>query len=237
GWPWGSIPRYSRPPLPHLSFWDWFRPRLYKSAYTGGALGAFVGILPGVFLAAGSTAIGHPAAWNIVWMFGGAAGGMLRGWNPGNRMGTFIRRKLGWERFWKIAGLLSGAALGFAASLPFIYLVFPLIVGPIMGAWAGIGGGQRIWFAGRRLGWERIWTVAWALGAAMSGMGLAFLISAGPPGLWFSQLAEQVRLWMLTQNASEPTIIVALGGLGGLLGGAVAGFFGDLFARLAGLLD
>jgi hypothetical protein len=130
---------------------------------------------------------------------------------------------------------MAGAGLGGFIGLALgWWAIFPVFVGLGIGAWLGRNAGRKLWQAGTRVGWERIWAGFGALGAAILGWRLAAWLGAGSFSI---QLASSFSAWISDQSASLVLVALGVGALGGALGGAVAGTLADLFARVFNLLD
>ncbi len=203
----------------------------------GGPIGLLAGLLIGAILSTGGWAIGHQPAWYILWAGGGAAAGYARSWQPSYRLGIWVRVYIGWERFWKAVGLVFGVLIGGALGAVWFFLVLPLFVGLIGGGWVGYKLGEKVYLAGQKYGWERIWATSGAVATAILGGVTAGLVGAGVLGSWPNHQAELLGIWMAGQGASWFIVWAATGGLVGALGGAFSGVLADLVARLAGLGD
>jgi len=241
---WGSTtPRPTQPPTrtyPIFSgrgFWHTVGRKGLLSLRYGGASGALAGVIPGALVALGAGALEHPAAWAVLLALGGAIGGGLRGWRPANRLGLMVTRLIGWQRFWQVIGLLTGAALGGLITLPVFFLIFPLIAGLFLGSKVGLIAGRKIWMLGRPLGWERIWAGWSAVSMTLLGAAFSGWVGGGLFGQWTGGLSSSLAGWIIGQTESQILAWLALGGLGGALGGALSGYFVDLIARLFGLKD
>jgi hypothetical protein len=150
-------------------------------------------------------------------------------------MSLRVDQTVGWQRVLPAFGILGGAALGgFIGIAIGWWAVFPVFLGLLGGAWLGRNAGRKLWQAGTRLGWERIWAGVGALSAALLGWRLASWLGAGSLSI---QLANSFSAWITSQSASLVLVALGVGALGGALGGAVAGTLADLFARLLNLLD
>jgi hypothetical protein len=218
--------------------WSWVRPRLAKSLAYGGGLGAVAGLAPGALVGVASWSAGDAVAWGLLWALGGVAGGLLRGWQPAYRLSHWIKRTIGWHRFWPLVGILAGAGTGGLLGLLFgWWLILPVFLGLILGGWLGAAAGRKVWLAGRRVGWERIWAVGGTLAAGATGFLLARWASASGLGALADHLAGEAAFWMIDHSASWGLVWTLIGAAGGALGGAVAGIFSDLLARFSGLLD
>jgi serine/threonine protein kinase len=220
----------------------WVSPRLSKSLFVGGGLGALVGALIGGLAGLASASSDEIAAMTLLWALGGAAAGVLRGWKPGYRMSRWVDRNIGWHRLLPILGLLVGAMVGML--LGFIigwWAIIPVFVGMFYGARLGKKAGRKVVMMGSRIGWDRLWAGLSALVAALFGLRLAVWLSAGAMGSMVAQGAASLSGWLtglLSGSASDLLIIAVVSGVfcGGLAG-AVSGSLTDLFARLSGLVD
>ncbi len=228
-----SRPIYNPPP----NFWEWLRAKTWKSLIYGGGYGALIGILPGVITGLATFSFGSLPSWNLLWALGGASGGLLRGYQPSYRFGSWVNRHIGWRRFWKGAGIGLGVSLGFLTMLPFIWMIVPPILMMVLGGMLGSSAGEKIWLLGARAGWERIWAVTGTAGTALVGFIAAWLFSHTGIGIMTFDLANQLMGWLQAQSAGWNLIWAIVGGLAGSFGGALAGFLADLFARLFGLVD
>jgi hypothetical protein len=220
----------------------WASERLKKSLQVGGLQGALAGALPGTVIGLMNWSAGTPLDWAMVLGLGGGAAGLLRGWLPGHRLAGVIEQYVGWERFWKLFGMVIGAAIGgifclLIFGLLLIWAVVPVILGVVLGGQAGFAVGGKIWSGGKTVGWQRIWGVISAIGAGAIGLGLSKLIA--PVGL--NQLGAQLAVGLLpfaANNSASWAMLWALAGAtGGALVGAVIGIFIDLGGRFSGLVD
>lgn len=237
----GTWPRVSFSPRPIFTppagVWERVRTKVWKSALYGGGMAALLGGLSGAVLGASGMALSHLATWSLLWSVGGAAGGMLRGYQPSYRFGWWVNRNIGWRRFWKGAGIGLGVSLGFLTMLPWVFLVVPSILMMVLGGMVGSSAGQKIWLLGARVGWERIWAVTGTASTAFLGLGATWLMSHTGAGALSYSLANQLAAWLQSQSAGWTLIWAVVGALAGSLGGALAGFISDLFARFFGLVD
>jgi hypothetical protein len=164
---------------------------------------------------------------------GGAAGGVSRGWQPGYRLAELIDRWIGWQRFWRTAGLIIGACLGLVFGFVFFWAVVPLIIGPLFGARAGRSLGEKIWLSGRTLGWQRIWA---ALAAALTaGFGWVIAGLVGASGV--SELGLSMALVLEYSGVRELLTAILSGAFCSALGGLTAGIVSDFVAGMLGLAD
>jgi hypothetical protein len=152
-------------------------------------------------------------------------------------MASLIDRYIGWRLFWQAIGLLGGLIGGGMLGMLFVWAVFPVILGLVLGAQAGRYLGTKIYQAGNFLGWERIWGALSAAGFGALGYGLARLIGLAGINAFGLNLAEG-----LLPFAANGTFLWALtwvfaGALFGAVSGAVAGIGADLIGRLSGLVD
>jgi hypothetical protein len=217
---------------------DTFRSRVYKSIAVGGGIGALAGVLPGAVAGVAFWSADNVAAWGLVWALGGASAGMARGWRPWYRFSLWVNQWIGWHRVWQGAGLLLGAVGGaFAGLIIGWWAIFPIFIGIYWGARVGMASGRRIWQAGNRFGWERIWAVAGAVGAALLGWMVAGWASASGLGSLADGFASSLGGWIIDHFNSWTLVWAVVGAIGGALGGAIAGTFADLFGRLSGLVD
>jgi serine/threonine protein kinase len=212
--------------------------------------GAAWGLLPGLGVALFALALGAAtsAVWGWTVVLGAALAGLQLGWQPGERLGSAISLRLGWRRFWMGGGGMFGAVSGAGfAALPGL-LTGPGVIlfalgGGALGGMLGSLAGQRLWLAGSRLGWDRLWRVA----AAVSAVGLGTL--AVTPLMWPPlaasgvAAAQALTTWLsatlaaaLTTSAAGDLAWVAslmVGTLLGALGGAAAGLALHGIIRLA----
>jgi serine/threonine protein kinase len=221
--------------IPHRSK-DWRRMLAASLAY-GGGTGALAGLLPGALIAFTAFYLETAPALSLMWAFGGAAGAALRGTKIGQRLGLVIAQHLGWRRFWQATGLILGAAAGGILSLPFALAIFPIFIGVLSGARIGYATGNRIWLAGNRLGWERMWALTAGVTAALLGAGAAWLASVSPLGSLAYSLSELLAGALGNLQLAPVWLALASGALAGLFGGAVAGLMIDLSARITNLTD
>jgi serine/threonine protein kinase len=204
-------------------FSTWLRPRLSQSIVVGGARGALAGVIPGALLGLSGWTFTWVSTWVLLCAVGGVSAAAWRGWQPGKRLAKMITRYIGWERWWRIAGLGTGALLGTLLGMIFWWAIFPIFLGMFAGARLGMQLGRKIWLIGIPYGWERIGAVSGTIATAALGGLLAYFLSASALGAYAYQPVTQLAGWLAAQGA-HPLL-------------AVAGFFSDLSARLAGLLD
>lgn len=230
-----NIPRY--PNLRSFTLNNWVRPRAYKSFTIGGAQGAAAGALLGMLVSLINWFSGDVMAWSLLFPLGGTAGGLLRGWKPGHRLGSIISRYIGWKRFWEGFGLVTGAVIGLMMGMVFIWAVIPVILGLILGAQTGKYVGGKIYQFGSVLGWERIWAGLSALSAAGIGFGVAKLAGTLGMNAFGAQLANALLPFAVDGSALSAVGWALAGGAGGAIAGGLAGIAADLFGRLSGLVD
>ena len=207
----------------------WAGPRVAKSFLVGGGLGALAGLLPGAAVATATHGLGDAAAWSLLFALGGAAGGLLRGWGPGYRLGDWLDRHVGWTLLWQGAGMVLGAVLGLMLGMVFWWAVFPIFLGVFLGARLGAAAGRWVWMAGKRFGWGRICAVLG--GGIAAGLGWLFAGWAASGGL-----GDSISGWIGGGPANLDWTWALAGALCGGLGGAIGGSIADLFARLSGLV-
>ena len=209
---------------------SWAGQRIIKSVLIGGGLGAAAGALPALLLAAASHSAGETAALTLLIALGGATGGLLRGWEPGYRLGGWLDRHLRFPWLWQGAGMLVGGAVGTALGLVFWWAIFPVVLGLVLGARAGAEAGKLLWQAANRIGWGRIW-------AALGGAGAGYL--GWQIGSWAARggLDQLLFSWLPADLFGVAWAWLLAGALSGALGGALAGVTADLLARLVGLRD
>jgi serine/threonine protein kinase len=220
----------------------WASPRLAKSLFIGGGLGALVGALIGGLAGLASASLDEVIAMTLLWALGGAAAGMMRGWKPGYKMSVWVDSQIGWHRLLPIFGLLAGAMVGML--LGFIigwWAIIPVFVGMFYGARLGKKAGRKVVVMGNRIGWDRLWAGLSALVAALFGLRLAVWLSGGAMGSMAAQGAASLSGWfsgLLSGSASDLLVVAVVSGVfcGGLAG-AVSGSLTDLFARFSGLVD
>ena len=145
----------SQPLIPRGFVRNWVRQQAYKSVKVGGLQGAMVGAVPGAAIGLYGWLSGDLLAWTLLISLAGAAGGLLRGWKPGHRLASLIDRHIGWKLFWEGIGLAAGVTIGGMVGMIFIWAVFPVILGLVLGAKTGIYLGRKIWQLGQPFGWEQ----------------------------------------------------------------------------------
>jgi serine/threonine protein kinase len=220
------------------NWWStWLRPRLSKSLVVGASRGTLAGVIPGALLGLSGWTFTWISTWVLLWVIGGVSAAAWRGWLPGSRLARMVTRYIGWERWWRIAGLGIGALLGTLLGMIFWWAIFPIFLGMFAGARLGMQLGRKIWLIGIPYGWERIGAVTGTIATAALGGLLVYFLSASVLGAYAHQPVMELANWLATQEAHPLLVSSITGALGGALGGAVAGFFSDLSARLAGLLD
>jgi hypothetical protein len=215
----------------------WVRQRAQKSLLVGGGQGALVGSIPGAMLGLYAWASGEMLAWSLLLGVGGAAGGLLRGWLPGQKLAALIDRYVGWKFFWESLGLLVGMVAGGLLTLPFLMMVFPVLLGLILGAQTGRYLGGKIWRLGNFAGWERLWGVVSALGFAGMGFGLSRLLGLLGVNAFGASLASGLLPFAANDSFFWAIIWTLAGAVGGALSGWLAGFFADLAGRVSGLVN
>jgi hypothetical protein len=151
----------------------------------------------------------------------------------------WVDRAIGWQRVMQglglLAGGLGGGLFGFVIGW---WAIIPVFIGLFLGARKGMLLGSKIWAAGLRYGWERIWAVLSAGAWGLAGWLLLSWIASGGIGVWAQGLAGAAGLW-LSQYLENPLLLewTLPGALAGAFGGAISGALTDLFARLSGLVD
>lgn len=238
-WPSNSGTFFPRPAFQQVGFWNWARPRIARSLLVGGGYGLLAGAILAALINLAAGSLGQAAAWGLLCSLGGAAAGVLRGWKPGYRLSLWVEQSVGWQRvlqgFGLLAGALGGGLFGFVIGW---WAVIPIFIGLFLGAKKGVLLGSKIWSAGTRYGWDRIWSILGAVGSGAAGWLILSWISAGSLGGFFQQYTGEAVLWLAQSVESSPILEWALtGALAGAFGGAVAGTLSDLSSRLAGLLD
>lgn len=212
----------------------WLRQWIASSFIIGGGQGALAGFIPGALVAFLCWAEGAPFNWSLIFLLGGAAGGLLRGWQPGYQLAELIDRHLGWKRFLQGAGLVLGAACGTVLGMLISWAVIPVILGLVLGARAGAYVGSKVWQLGSGLGWVRIWAGISGLMAAGIGLGAAKLFAE----IGLNLLGEKLSAGLALLGGGDlPLAMLWLfaGGASGALFGAFSGVLVDLGGRLARL--
>lgn len=221
----GRSPRQLR-----LGQWLW---RITYLSMIGGGLGALVGALPGLLMGAAAAFGGIELNWMLLLPLGGALGGGWRGWAPGQRVGRWVDRTVGWRQVVEGLGMVFGAIVGLAVGIVLVWAIVPVFVFPFLGARIGRRAGNWLWQVGLPVGWPQIWAGVAAVCMAAAGWVIAGAAGAGGLAgfgpLIFSGLAEAGVRPLLT------TILSAAFNSG--LGGFTAGLFSDLVARFLGLVD
>ena len=219
-----------RSPAQGVASWLW--RRTYRSLWIGGGYGALAGALPG--LGAGLFAsAGGELPWTLLVAMGGAVGGFVRGWFPGQRVGRWLERHLGWRSVLEWVGLGIGGLLGLTISILLLWNIVPVIIAALLGALVGRELGCRLWAMGKLWGWHKIWASLVALMVGAAGWVIAGL--AGTGGM--DQLVPYFQL-ALTYGSVRPFLMDLLSGaFAGALGGLVAGAFSDFVFGLLGLTD
>ena len=226
-----------RPLIPQGMLGRWLRQRATKSLLVGGAQGAMAGAVPGMALGLYNWFGGETLAWSVMMVIGGILGGLLRGWSPGRKLAGLIDHYLGWKIFWEAVGLIGGVVLGGMLGLIFIWAVFPVIIGLLLGAQVGRFAGRTIYQVGSLFGWERIWAGFSAVGFGALGFGLAKLLGMLGVQAFGSNLAAGLLPFAANESLMWAGIWMIAGGTGGALSGGLAGTVADLIGRLSGLVD
>lgn len=228
------------PPAPTpVSSWlrTWVQPRLQKSVLVGGSLGALIGALPGLLYGSASSAEDPLAIWALFWVLGGASAGLWRGYKPGYRLGLWIERRMGWERFWTGAGMVNGAIIGTLIGGLFWWAIFPIFLGFLLGVRLGSAAGRTLWQAGKVSGWERIMGIIGSVITAGLGGSLAGIAAGSMVGSYAYETVPELIKWLFSSETGYLYKGLLMGAMGGALGGGLSGFLADLFARLSGLVD
>jgi hypothetical protein len=231
-------------PASVLSGRPWMRPgamrgwagrMLSLSLMVGGGQGALAGALAAAAVALLNWSAAGPLDWDVLVAVAGLAGGLLRGWQPGYRFANLVDRYVGWKRFWQGIGIVIGGLIGLAFGLIFVWAIFPVILGLVLGAQSGMYVGGKLWQAGKTLGWEKILAAIGALGAAVFGWGAAKI--AGAAGLNYLGAELAVGLLPLTGDGLPASALLwfLAGGMSGAIFGALAGLLVDLFGRITRL--
>jgi serine/threonine protein kinase len=228
---------HARPLFQKGAIRAWLRQRTYKSIVIGGGQGALAGMMPGAAVALFNWFSGDLLSWSLLMALGGAAGGLLRGWKPGQKLSALIDRYVGWKLFWEGLGLVAGVVLGGMFGLLFIWAVIPVILGLILGAQVGRYIGRGIFTLGSGLGWERIWAGFSALGFGALGFGIARLAGVAGLNTFGANLAEGLLPFASNGSLMWATVWVLAGCTGGAISGGLAGIASDLIGRLSGLVD
>ena len=226
-----------RPLIPQGMLGGWVRRRAYQSLLVGGGQGAVAGAIPGAMLGLLNWSSSEMLAWSIIMAAGGAVGGFLRGWTPGHKMASLINRYVGWRLFWEALGLLAGLIGGGMLGLLFVWAVFPVILGLVLGAQAGRYLGRKIYQVGSFLGWERLWGGISALGFGALGYGLARLVGLAGLDILGLNLGEGLLPFAANGDVLWALLWMLAGAGGGALAGAFGGIGADLIGRLSGLVD
>jgi hypothetical protein len=215
----------------------WLRQVLIKSVRYGASQGALAGALPGAVVGMFNWAVGSPLDWTMLLTFGGAAGGLMRGWKPGYRLAGIVDRYVGWKRFWQVVGAIIGAMVGTMFGLIGALAIFPIFLGFFVGLYTGRYAGEKFWQTGNALGWERIWGALTAVSAGGFGWGVAKL--AGALGMNYFGARLAVGLLPFTGDGSMMSGMVWLvvSGASGAIFGAFSGWVVDLAGRLSRLTD
>lgn len=225
----------SRPWLRPAALRGWILLWLRLSVLVGGGRGALAGAGLAALVALLNWSAGSPLNWDLLAATAGAAGGLLRGWQPGARFAHLVGQYLGWKRFWQGMGLIVGAAVAGAFGMAFVWTILPSIFAVILGAQGGLYLGGRFWQAGQNLSWERILAVVGALGAAGVGWVVAEIAGTGGLDQLGAQLGDSLLLLSGDGQPGSALIWLLAGGLSGAVFGALAGVLVDLFGRLVRL--
>lgn len=209
----------------------WLRQWLSSSIVVGGGQGALAGMIPGAAIAFFNWFNVSAFQWGLILALGGAAGGLLRGRQPGFRLASLINRYIGWKLFWQGAGLFlgggAGSLLGFATGWAMVAVVLGLVVG----ARVGMALGERIYQSGVNLDWERIWGLIITLLIGGMGWGVAYLAGAAGLNAFGERLAAGLQPFVVDDKLSIALLWVVAGGASGAFFGALAGIWIDLLAR------
>lgn len=235
--PLGGVLLHPRPVIPPGAVSRWIRQRTMKSILVGGSQGALTGALPGAALGLFAWASGDMLSWGLLLGMGGALGGLLRGWKPGHKLASLIGQHIGWKLFWQGFGLLTGLIAGAMLGMIFVWAVFPVILGMILGAQGGRYLGGKIFQFGSLLGWERVWGALSALGFAAIGFGLSRLVGLAGANEFGANLSSGLLPFAANGSPTWAVTWMFAGALAGSLSGALAGILADLIGRLTGLVD
>ena len=225
----------SRPWLHPGTLRGWVLQWLRLSVLVGGGRGALAGAGLAALVALLNWSTGSPLNWNLLVAAAGAAGGLLRGWQPGARFAHLVGQYVGWKRFWQGMGLMVGVAVGGGFGMAFAWAALPSIFAVVLGAQGGLYLGGRFWQAGQNLSWERILAVVGSLGAGGVGWGVAEIAGAGGLNQLGAQLGDSLLLLSGDGQPGSALIWLLAGGLSGAMFGALAGLLVDLFGRLVRL--
>ena len=217
---------------------SWLWERAYRSLWVGGVNGILAGALPGLVvgglaLAGNPVPAGIELPWAQLIAGGGAFAGFARGWNPGQRVGRWVERRLGWKRVMEWFGLAAGGAVGLAVGILLVWAILPMLLFPFLGARLGREAGRKIWEMGQSWGWYKIWAGVTAF--MMSALGWVIAGLAGASGL--DALMPYFKLAMIYADVRPSLLILLSGAFAGAMGGLIAGTFTDLVAGLLGLTD
>jgi len=213
----------------------WFRAWVGSSLAVGGGLGAASGMIPGMVVAFICWLASCPPDWGAIIHLGGAAGGLLCGWRPAYRLATQIDKKIGWKRFWEGAALTGGAAGGGALGTLVDRALVPALLGIVLGATIGYLLGSKLWEAGLKIGWDKIWRGVSMLGAAALGWEVSALAGEGGLNKLGAALAGGLQPYAADNAFSSALAWLLTGVLGGALSGAVAGWSVELAGRVTRL--
>jgi hypothetical protein len=226
-----------QPLIPKGMVAGWVRRRAAQSLMVGGGQGAIAGAVPGAMLGLLFWSSSELLSTGLILAAGGVAGGFLRGWVPGHKMASLINRFVGWRLFFEAIGLLAGLIGGGMLGLIFIWAVFPVILGLVLGAQAGRYLGRKLYEVGSLLGWERLWGVISALGFAGLGYGLSRLLGLAGLNSLGLNLSEGLLPFANNGDFLWAATWTFAGAAGGALSGALGGIGADLIGRLSGLVD
>ncbi|HZW03747.1 MAG TPA: hypothetical protein VFF68_07465 [Anaerolineaceae bacterium] len=235
--PTGSAVQPVTNPLATRAFWANSGRKVLKSLGAGGGYGALAGMGSGALLSMAGGAAGVDLAWIAVVAASGAFGAVVPGRKPGARIGEWVGQTVGWRRFWQFVGAITGLAIGAMLALPFVFAIFPVIIGIVTGARFGYALGEKIWEAGDRYGWQRVWVGLNLAGSAAFGGLFSMWVGSGALGQWALGLNQTFLGWVGLQTASQPLLWLAAGAVAGAFGGFTTGFSIDISARLLGLVD
>ncbi len=224
-------PRRAAPQPANLGRWLW--RRTYRSLFVGGVNGALAGAFPGLVLGAAASLGSYDPNWPVLVGLGGAAGGWLRGLQPGQRVGQWVDHNIGWDRILQGFGTVLGTTVGIAVGVALFWAILPLVLFPFIGARLGREAGRSLWKLGRPMGWPKIWAAVAALSMGGAGWFIANLAGAGGLnnlGPYFATALSYggVRPFLMTVLSSA---------FAGALGGLVAGVVSDFISGLMGLTE
>jgi len=208
-----------------------------RSIGYGAGQGLLAGVVPAVLAAIIVFLLNQPPTWVLLAALGGAAGGAVRGWQPGRELSDVVTFSIGWRRLLQAAGALTGAALGALLSLPLIWAILPILAGVVVGGMLGFSAGRKTWELGLRIGWERISVGLTTVFSGVWGASIVRWLALTPTGSQTNQWAIALTAWVTSQTASPLLASAAAGLLAGALGGAIGGFLVDLSARIFRLTE